>query len=144
MQLLFAPLLHFVGWEGSPAGILGDAAGCWEEPLVPTASFLICLWAQCPSRPRQHQLQLLKLLPYDHDQGLLLGRDAGRDACSRLQTGTTERTKMHPGTCMAEPWEAERRGHLKGCRATEARSARAHITASQNAASAVRDSQRTC
>lgn len=58
----------------------------------------------------------LKLLPCDHDQGCCsAGMDAGRDAGSRLQTCSTERRKMHLGTWVVEPREAERRGHLKGC-----------------------------
>lgn len=102
---------YWILWAGGAA--LGDAAGCWEEPPVPPASFLACLWARCPP---QHQLQLLKLLPCDHAQGPLLGRNAGRDAGSRLQTRRTERSKMHPGTRMAEPPGSREERALEGMR----------------------------
>lgn len=49
------------------------------------------------------------------------GMDAGRDAGSRLQTGSTGRSKMHPGTCGRGPRKQRVRAleGMQGCRSRE-------------------------
>lgn len=81
-----------------------DAAGLLEKPPVPAAPSqqpVPCpTWpVQCPTWPLRHRLQLLMLLPCDHNHVVPLhGRDLLSRAGGRLQTSNTGRSKMHPGT----------------------------------------------
>ena len=146
-----SPLLLFVGWGGQPCCHRrgASAAELWEQLPVPTTPSLAWPWPRCPTCPPRHQLQLLMPLPCDHDRVPLHGRDLLCRAGSRLQTSNTGRSKMHLGTLPGRA-PGKRRGEQRAPEGMwghssmrgSVRAGRACITASQNAASAVRGSAR--
>lgn len=136
-------LPYWILWAGGaallrPWGMLQGAGRSHRCPLLPFSpvcglSVPLSISCSCSSC-------CLVIMPRGRCSA---GMQAGMPAAG-CKLAAPREAKCTRGHAWQSPRGAERRRHLKACGATEARSAPARTTASLNAASAVRGSQRTC